>query len=358
MSGSRIPLGMDFDPICSFAEELFLRVENDPASERLPDDLFSFGPLAVELRASGELFRKRLTRAIEFARTDTPRSGGWHITALDGARGGAFGAPPDWTFPLTSQRHLERLHQSPDGRMSVRYNPDTRTWNLVSHARRAAIIWTADASNLPDWDDSAPCRDLFHWMTLPEASFLAHGAAIGINGKGILLAGAGGSGKSTTTAAAVHGGLNTVGDDFLLIDPERTRAHALYDTIKLDVRSAAWFPQIAAHAVNKEHVPAFKARVHVSESLPLAFVTSLPLDAILLPRVGQHARTEITPATSAEALRALVPSTIFLVRGGEPETIRKASSFLRGMPAYHCLLGAEPSEAISVITDFFDALRK
>jgi hypothetical protein len=345
------------DPISAFAFELLAYVEGVAAASEPPGAAFSFGPLHVDIRVVGEDFRRRLTRAIDFARVTGPVPGRspWRITALDGAAAG-IAAPPDWTFRVTSPRHLERLHHSDDQQLCVRYNPSTSTWSAVFFPQRAVVIWTADARQLPDWDDSAPFRDMFHWMLLHTEFFLAHAATVGVDGKGILLTGRGGSGKSTTAAAAALGGMVTTGDDFVLIDPQSTCAHALYDCVKLDQQSAGWLPQLSAHAVNAGRDPGVKYRIHLAENFRSAFTDYLPINAVLLPRIEGSAKTEITPATIGEAMRALVPSTICLIRGGESETIRKATSFLRQIRAYNCLLGSDPREAVDAISKFVAAL--
>jgi hypothetical protein len=339
------------DPIAAFAEKLLVYLEG--VAKKHATSVFTFGPLVVEMKVVGDFFRRRLTQAIEFALSpaDLAMRPAWRIIAVDGAQSDA-GAPPGWTFPVTSTRHLERLHHCADRQLTVRYNPATSTWNAVCGTRRLAVVWTADAARLPDWDDAAPCRDLLHWMTLSTGYFLAHAAAIGVRGKGVLLTGPGGSGKSTTAAAAAMNGLMTAGDDFVLVDPQAVQAHALYDTIKLDARSAQWFPDLAASAVNQKRDPAAKARIHLSQRRPASFAHRLPINAILLPHAGGATRTSIKAATGAEAMRALVPSTICLLRGGEAETVRKSTSFLRELPSFHCDLGADPHEAIAAISAF------
>ena len=353
------PAERDADPISVFADTMFTYLQNVAAAQAPPAMAFSFGPLAVEMHIAGTTFRRRFTQAIEFAQLPLADQTGlsWLIIAIDGAATG-IGDPPPWRFPVANPRHLERLHFSANLQLSVRYNPTTLTWTAISVARRLAIIWTADAAQLPDWDDSAPFRDLFHWMTLPTDYFLAHAAAIGSGRNGILLAGPGGCGKSTTTAAMVMHGLMTAGDDFVLVDPGAGRVHALYDTLKLDSRGSEWFPELAAHVANRNRESPAKSRIHLWRSRPSALAHQLPVDAILLPRAAGAPKTAITSATVAEAMRALVPSTICLVRGGEAETIRKSAAFLRKTPAYHCALGSDPSEAASTISEFAASLAR
>jgi hypothetical protein len=342
------------DPITAFSYRLLTHVEDLVSNAKPPVETFSFGPLVVEMQVVGDVLRQRLTRAIEFARLSEsyePRSV-WQIRAIDGKPSG-IGAPP---YRITSRQHLDRLHNYERDQLSVRYNPITLTWSACFGARRLAAIWTADVALMPDWDDAAPCRELFHRMILPTECFLAHAAGIGVGGRGVLLTGRSGSGKSTTTAAAVTSGLVTAGDDFVLVDPRSRRTYALYDSLKLDSRSGQRFAELTAHAANANRDPSEKCRVHLARSHPSGFARQLPIDAVLLAQADGARKTSIVPATPGEAMRALVPSTICLVRGGEAETIHKSTLFLRNMRAFRCDLGSDPKEAIATISAFVNDL--
>ena len=340
----------DVDPISAFSHYLLDHIEDFARRTGPPVTTYSFGPLVVDMQIVGEAFRHRLTHAIAFAQVSAQASSksAWRILAIDGTKSG-IGAPP---YRVKSQPLLERLHHCEKEQLTVRYNPATLTWSAFCGPRRLAVFWAADAEGLADWDDSAPCREFFHRMTVPTECFLAHAAGIGVGGKGIFLTGRSGSGKSTTTAAAARAGMVTTGDDFVLIDPRSSRAYALYDSLKLDSRSSEWFSELAADGVNAPREPTVKCLIHLSRSRPASFVLQLPISAIFLPRVEGSQKTIIGPASAAEAMRALVPSTICLNRGGEAETIRKSTSFLRNMPAYHCNLGSDPNEVVSTISEF------
>ena len=174
------------DPIDHFALGMISYLDGVAASHRPPVEAFAFGPLAVELSVVGDTFRRRLTTAIEFARVPKAKElpGLWRIVAIDGIEGG-IGEPPAWNFPVFNQRNLECLHQDADSQLSLRFDPYTKTWRVLSLSRRVAVVWTADASKLPDWSNCIPCRELFHWMTVPTGCFLAHAATIGIDGRGV-----------------------------------------------------------------------------------------------------------------------------------------------------------------------------
>ena len=81
----------------------------------------------------------------------------------------------------------------------------TVTRRLVDPGAFAApgspIVMLEDASRLPPWERACPLRALLTWWAAPERLLMAHGAAVGSGEGALLLAGPGGSGKSTTALA-------------------------------------------------------------------------------------------------------------------------------------------------------------
>lgn len=341
------------------AKSLLSFAQETAATHKPPVECFSLGPLEIEVSVIGDIFRRRLTTAIEFARVKNfePTAKPWRIIAIDGVASGA-GNPPAPHPDFADYKQAARSSRERDPQIMLRFIPSPPTWRLVSARQHLAVTWTADAALFPDWEDSAPFRDLFHLMSLSTECFLAHAAAIGIGGSGILLIGPGGSGKSTTTGAAVLRGFSSAGDDFVLVDPQSARVYSLYDAIKLNPKSARWLPDLARQIVNPQHAPDEKGRVHIYQSRRSAFAHSLPITAILLPHISGEPRTTISPASQSAAALALIPSTMLLLDGGEAVTMHKSASFLRRVPAYHCRLGPDPFEAIDAISAFVDGLSK
>ena len=301
----------------------------------------------VTLRAVGSGFEEHLTRALRHARVDheaaqTPEL---RVFAVD-ARAAGGKPPPAWPLPYANPRHLERLHVTRDRRVYLRLDEDTRTWHVFDRAQRRAAIWTEDASRLPDWEQSFPLRTHLNWLLAPSAASLAHAAVVCEGERGLLLAGAGGSGKSTTTVACLEIGLETCGDDFVAVTGGAApRAHALFDTIKLDEPSLARFPFLSGHVANSDSVAGTKARIHLLELRPTWLRSSCSLAAIVVPRVAPGELTRITPLSKTAALRALVPSTVFLTRGAEIETSAKLGALVRRLPTHELCIGGAPAEA-------------
>jgi hypothetical protein len=309
----------------------------------------------VRLRVAGDELEGRLTRALRHAglAPDAGPPPALRVFALD-ARATGGEPPPRWPFRHRDRRHLERLHVTRDGRCYLTLDEDTGTWQVFDRTQGRAAIWTRDAAALPEWERAFPLRTLLNWLLAPAAETLAHAAVVCEGDRGLLLAGAGGSGKSTTTAACLAAGLATCGDDFVAVSlGARPRAHALFDTLKLDERSLRLFPRFAG-AIPARPPPGAKARIHLSELDPSPLRPSCALEAIVVPRLAPGEPTRIAPLPKQEALRALAPTTIFLTRGAERETAAKLAALVRGLPTFGLRIGGAPGEAASTLRGFLE----
>jgi hypothetical protein len=326
-----------------FMDELFRFAET--RSARLPDpQYYRFGPLILGLQVEGELMRHRLGMAIRHAKTSPPPSPGEvvRVVAIDGEVAGKI--PPEWDLPTSERRHLERLHISSDGRRLLHHNPDTTNWTLFDRDRKFALSWSSSAKNLPDWEDSFPLRSILHWMSTEHACCLAHAAVVEKDGVGVLLTGRGGSGKSTTTVAALFEGLRTCGDDFVMVDQggDQPWAHALYDTVKLDEPALERMAQLKPHVANPVRDADQKARVHLTDTMPQSLIESTPLVAVVQPVITQDQQPSLQQASAGVVLRALAPTTMFLLRGEERVLADKLTALVRRLPTWQLRLTQDP----------------
>ena len=74
------------------------------------------------------------------------------------------------------------------------------------------------ADGFPPWEPGAPLRSFLHWEYAARGMRLVHGGTLGIDGRGVVLAGSGGAGKSGTVVAGIMVGLDSVGDDYVSVD--------------------------------------------------------------------------------------------------------------------------------------------
>lgn len=188
------------------------------------------------------------------------------------------------------------------------------------------IFAVRDAATLPSYERAAPLRTLLHWILETRGCRLAHAAAV----EGALLAGRGGSGKSTTALLCANAGMRFAGDDYVGITANPAIAHAIYATAKIDANSIAMFPDLALHisASNGEKGVALLSDV----------TTSFPIRVLLLPRVT-GGKSQLRRASGADALRALAPTTVFQLPGNDATTVAWMARLVREVPAYALDLG-------------------
>ena len=168
-----------------------------------------------------------------------------------------------------------------------------------------------------------------------------------------------GSGKSTTTAAAIDHGLETSGEDFVLVEGVTPPvAHAVFDTLKLTGMALGSFPDLAGAAVNPHRPAEEKARVHLGDVAPDRFVAAISVDGLATIRIGHGDRTTWRPVNAVKVLRALAPSTMFLLRTAMEEIFANLGALARGLPCYELELGPDPREVAGALERFIKAVRQ
>jgi hypothetical protein len=318
-----------------------------------PSDFYRIGPMAVTVRTAGAALRRLLSPALAHAKSEAiaTKERGWTIYAVDGH---ATGEPPpaEWTLPIKSFDNQLRVHADKDGRV-LAADPDRGLWSMADIPTKQGLYWVRDANALPDWEPGGPYRLLLHVAAQAEGLQLVHAAAVETAGRGILLAGPGGSGKSTTTLALIMNGAATAGEDFIMLEPGTPPvAHALYDTLKLTGMATALYPEVMTAAVNPLRPVSEKARIHLSEVMPTQLRPAMELHAVMSLRLGHGARTRIHFCGPMAAMRALSPSSAFLLRVNRNETLARVSALARSLPAFEVELSGDPIEAAQAITAF------
>ena len=263
-------------------------------------------------------------------------------------------APPPWNLPHTSPRHLERLHLDDARGLRAFYDHDRRFWSIGDVASRRGLFWIADAADAPVWEEAAPFKTILNWLFATSSATFLHGGVVAHAGRGVLLAGPGGSGKSTTVMAAVAAGLGTCGDDLVVVDEAGGfTAHAAYDAVKFFPAAGNHVPRLFAHGPVRPCGD--KLLVRYSDVAPERFLRQTPLAALAQCVLLGDATTTITPLDPGAMLRAVGPPTAFLLRGAERDTLRKASAAVRGLPTFRLALGSNPAEAAEAIGRWLEA---
>ena len=171
--------------------------------------------------------------------------------------------------------------------------------------------------------------------------------------KAVLLAGKGGSGKSTTALACALAGFGYLGDDYCAVDPRDRSIHMVYRSAKIFPPAVEMLPALKPRIVSRGQLPLEKDIVVFDDS-DVRLVRSATLSAILLPRVGTERVSTIYPAARAEATKAILPTTFMQLMGGTPVTAGLIMQLTRDVPAFHLELGTD----LETVTDAIVGLLK
>jgi hypothetical protein len=202
-----------------------------------------------------------------------------------------------------------------DDALSVRV-PDSRVTYHFEPRLHLGFCWF-DRARPESWDLASPFRQLFSWWAECLGAQLAHAAVVGNGHTGVMLAGPGGSGKSTLTLACLRRGLQTLGDDYVWMEPERAWVgHSLYCTVKLtldDWRDHSEGLRSKADQVAHEKVTAF-----IPDSFAKGVTSSLAVRAVATLRIVDDRAPRIRDARAMQVLTALAPSSLLQLRGSGP----------------------------------------
>ena len=132
---------------------------------------------------------------------------------------------------LDIRRAIKGFH---GGRIQTNYEPGSRVLSALDTRRNLALYWAHDAAELPYYEKGSPLKGVLSCWTGSRDCQYVHAGAVGNAAGGVLLAGRGGSGKSTTALACISAGLLYASDDYCLVaaDPA-PYAYSLYNTAKL-----------------------------------------------------------------------------------------------------------------------------
>jgi hypothetical protein len=167
---------------------------------------------------------------------------------------------------------------------------------------------------------------------------------------GILLAGKGGVGKSTTALACLASSLLYAGDDYVLLSAgEQPQIHSIYNSAKLGADDIHRFPHLVPAISNHHALGAEKAILFLHDHLPHKMARRLALRAVLLPSVTGKPETRLRPASSAAGLLALAPSSLFQLPGTGPDSFQIIAQVARQVPCYVLQLGTDMAMIPSTI---------
>ena len=210
--------------------------------------------------------------------------------------------------------------------------------------------------HMPREDDSTNCfhlmyRSFYQWARL-EGLLLMHAAVVGVDGKGVLIGGRGGVGKSTLSVACLLGGLDFVSDDYVMLTGEGPlQAMPLYSMVSLN-------PDM--HALLKPELPILWRRTNGKVDMDASgchFADKLDIKAIVLPNLNDVDEPVIAPVATGTAVTRMVYSILTQVGAlRDTEPTRIMSNRLATLPAFEYRQSQDPMRNVEFLRNFIKEL--
>lgn len=244
---------------------------------------------------------------------------------------------------------------------------------IIRHRLAQSTIWlerasgrllgsVADADHMTLQERGKPLYYLLSMWHNDRGAHVIHAGFVERQGQGVLLVGAGGSGKSTTSLACAAGGFGFLGDDCTAIEAGAGGGfvgHSLYSSPWIERLHLRNFPAFAAGAVHGTREEEDKALVVLPRSRQIRLVRHAPVCAVALPRVVDRPDTTMRPATRGEALLAVGPSSILLFAPSPgADGLRGLAALVRQVPAFWLELGRDLENIPRCVDKMLETLRE
>ncbi|MER8912968.1 serine kinase [Mesorhizobium sp. M0761] len=265
-------------------------------------------------------------------------------------------APPGWGDELFHSRRFEEALSGTAFR--AEFDHGLRFWQIFDIRRNIGVQWMQSERAYPPWEPGSPLRVFLHWFYSARGMRLAHAGTLGKNGKGVLLVGRGGSGKSGSVVDGVLAGLQTVGDDYVLLDHGGgfPMAFPVFRTFKQDAGGLRRLGLYDAIRAGRE--PNWQGKYEFfSEDIDgVAMTPSLEIRALLVPHLVEQQHSELSAVSRARAMLALAPSGLFQMPGERDSGVTRFAELVRSLPCFGLSLGHDRAALSQVIGDFLDGV--
>ena len=312
--------------------------------------------LSLRIEASNGALAHSISRALSHLETDAADAPDLTLAVWDSQGTGTDSLRPAWTTSDYGDCGLIAGFNDSRFHIAAPYDP-VPVLRMLDRETRRAIYWTPDSQKLPEWEFGIPLRTLIHEWMLSNDRFMVHGGAVGHANGGVLLAGAGGQGKSNTALSCLNSDLLYASDDLCVVtDSPDWQVHSLYATGKMVAGDLYRHPHLAAHVSNPDALDREKALFYLHEVFPERIIRSMPLLAVVMPQVIARGASEIVPASRGATQRAIATSTIEMSRWTAAFTFTAAAKLARALPSFTLRIGEDFPNVPTLIGALIDRL--
>lgn len=242
-----------------------------------------------------------------------------------------------------------------DGAEYAAWQPGAKdVLSLLDFRSKRAVIWLPQDAP-PAWYASRPALPLVHAITKDTPWSAVHGGCVGLDGRFLLLAGKGKSGKTTASLACARAGWDYAGDDFVFANTETGEIEPLFATARLRTTAASEFSNLLTSSAELSYDEGDERHeLRLSDAFGRHRLKGGRIAAILLPRRLGSEMPAFSPARRSDVFAALLPSTSVGLLGWPDKTTRKVASLSDKAPAFFVDTGNTPNYIPDAFRNFLD----
>ncbi len=265
---------------------------------------------------------------------------------------------PSFPWHECNIEQTENVFHISSNKFSVFFLEKQTIFQIYHTELNRAIICVNDAKELPTYFMSSPFFRIIQLWSKRYNLNIIHAGCVADENHAVLFVGKGGKGKSTSSIQCLIGGLNYIGDDYILVKYDSVPiAYSIYCTGKVHSAQLKKFPQLEQISINSKNDLFDKPLVYLNELFKEQVIYKSPIKAIIVPNVTSNETTQLTPISSFEALKAMAPSTLIQLNlDNDTIGFSKMAKLVKTTPAYRLDLGAHIEQIGSKITELLNIL--
>ena len=302
------------------------------------DRFYNIGGMDICLRFAGDALIPHMTTALEHLGVKPVSTPALTVCLWDSTSTRTTMPSPPWSMGDYLPRG--EIHGYTNARIHTAFHPGVGTLSLFDNGSNVGLFWIHAAEEIPSYVSGSPLHIIFSWWAHEHGLQLVHAAAVGTPIGGVLIVGKGGTGKSTTALSCLQAGFLYAGDDYVLVD-DRPVVYSLYNSAKLDSHQSHNFPALFSNRPSFRQSDLEKTLTFLYRTHPKQLAASLPIVAILLPKISHSPSSGLRRASTAQALAGLAPSTLFQLPGEDRSALHDLARLVAQVPNYVLHLGTD-----------------
>lgn len=339
--------------------ELTAVTASPKASRQIHRHSLEFAGVPIDLLVAGDDLAQRLIRPFAHLEITSPSDSVLRpsMTFVDGEATGAD--------PMLPPPGAEWVSEGEGWRVSVhgawRYISETRKSSLICLDRATGSVAALfrSATHLTLADQARPLQRMMGQICTCFGVQSVHAGLVARDGKGVLIVGGSGQGKTTTAIDCFAGGLDFMADDSAAIGetPERGfTGYSLYSSARVLPDQVSRWPSFADRWQSPQPTDD-KALLMPAEVSPERVARRCRIIAIMVPTItGGPFR--VTPASPRQAFSALVFDSEEVRRSRMSRAeFRRLVKLTKEVPCFMCELGNDPAAVAAGMADFIGSSR-